>query len=137
MIVAAFVLPLCIIFFCYINIYINSRKSSAFLLKYVKYQKYQSSRKTHYKLAKMALIYVSCWFIAWTPYCICALLPLIEKEDILSPWLVQGSALFAKAASVYNPVRKCVNNYWYNLSDYITFDAYNFFDGKQNFFFFN
>nr|QYF06606.1 rhabdomeric opsin [Batillipes sp.] len=135
MIVGAFVLPLFIITFCYIKIYINSQKSSAFLSKCVQYQKYQSMRKKHFKLAKMSLIYVSCWFIAWTPYCICALLPLIGKEDILSPWLVQGSALFAKAATVYNPVSEYVNNNWYNLSDYITFDAYNIFDGEQNFFF--
>lgn len=55
------------------------------------------------KLAKVALMTISLWFMAWTPYLVInygGIFDLINISPLFSIW----GALFAKANAVYNPI---------------------------------
>ena len=58
---------------------------------------------TEMKLAKVALMNVSLWFIAWTPYLIINFAGMLKK-DMVNPLFTIWGALFAKANAMYNPV---------------------------------
>ncbi|KAM7361418.1 opsin Rh1-like [Cochliomyia hominivorax] len=55
------------------------------------------------KLAKVALVTISLWFMAWTPYTIINALGLFEYEG-LTPLNTIWGACFAKSAACYNPI---------------------------------
>jgi len=55
------------------------------------------------RLAKVALMTVSLWFIAWTPYMIINLAGMTNK-NMISPLFTIWGSLFAKANAVYNPI---------------------------------
>nr|QYF06607.1 rhabdomeric opsin [Batillipes sp.] len=117
MIIGAFFFPLFIITFCYYQIYTIVKKSNNSSKLFIfstssEMQKIEKQRKEEINLAKSFFVYVCGWFIAWTPYCICAMLPLLGQENYLSPWMVQAAALSAKTSAVYNPVCNilCVHN---------------------------
>jgi len=55
------------------------------------------------RLAKVALMNVSLWFMAWTPYCIINFVGMNDKSMITPLFTIWGS-LFAKANAVYNPI---------------------------------
>lgn len=55
------------------------------------------------KLAKVALVNISLWFMAWTPYLIinyCGVFNLARISPLMTIW----GALFAKFASCLNPI---------------------------------
>nr|APY20602.1 long wavelength sensitive opsin [Euroleon nostras] len=55
------------------------------------------------KLAKVALMTISLWFMAWTPYLIINYAGVFESMNI-SPLTTIWGSLFAKANAVYNPI---------------------------------
>merc|ERR1712180_66635 len=55
---------------------------------------------TEMKLAKVALMNVSLWFIAWTPYLIINFAGMLSK-DMVSPLFTIWGSLFAKANAIY------------------------------------
>nr|BAQ54859.1 opsin, long-wavelength sensitive type [Anax parthenope] len=55
------------------------------------------------KLAKVALMTISLWFMAWTPYLIINYAGIFETMTI-SPLVTIWGSLFAKASAVYNPI---------------------------------
>jgi r-opsin len=55
------------------------------------------------KLAKVALVTISLWFMAWTPYLIINFTGVLTKTKITPLATIWGS-LFAKANAVYNPI---------------------------------
>ncbi|CRK97770.1 CLUMA_CG011149, isoform A [Clunio marinus] len=55
------------------------------------------------KLAKVALMTISLWFMAWTPYLIINFTGVLTKSKI-SPLATIWGSLFAKANAVYNPI---------------------------------
>ena len=55
------------------------------------------------KLAKVALMTISLWFMAWTPYLIINYTGIFTKSKITPLATIWGS-LFAKANAVYNPI---------------------------------
>lgn len=55
------------------------------------------------KLAKVALMTISLWFFAWTPYLIINYTGIFEGASITPLATIWGS-LFAKANAVYNPI---------------------------------
>ncbi|XP_005182983.1 opsin Rh1 [Musca domestica] len=55
------------------------------------------------KLAKVALVTISLWFMAWTPYQVINTLGLFKYEG-LTPLNTIWGACFAKSATVYNPI---------------------------------
>lgn len=55
------------------------------------------------KLAKVALMTISLWFMAWTPYLVINYTGIFEGAQ-LSPLATIWGSLFAKANAVYNPI---------------------------------
>nr|BAQ54942.1 opsin, long-wavelength sensitive type [Indolestes peregrinus] len=55
------------------------------------------------KLAKIALMTISLWFMAWTPYLIINFAGIFQTMTI-SPLLTIWGSVFAKANAVYNPI---------------------------------
>lgn len=55
------------------------------------------------KLAKVALMTISLWFMAWTPYGVINFAGIFEAATITPLFTIWGS-LFAKANAVYNPI---------------------------------
>merc|ERR1719391_447774 len=55
------------------------------------------------RLAKIALVNVSLWFMAWTPYCIINAAGLFNKPLVTPLFSIWGS-VFAKASAAYNPI---------------------------------
>lgn len=55
------------------------------------------------KLAKVALMTISLWFFAWTPYLVTNYTGIFEGASI-SPLATIWCSLFAKANAVYNPI---------------------------------
>ncbi|XP_075146056.1 opsin Rh1-like [Haematobia irritans] len=55
------------------------------------------------KLAKVALVTISLWFVAWTPYQVINTLGLFKYEG-LTPLNTIWGACFAKSAACYNPI---------------------------------
>lgn len=59
--------------------------------------------KTEFKLAKIALVTISLWFMAWTPYLVINFAGIFEITR-LSPLATIWGSVFAKANAVYNPI---------------------------------
>ncbi|XP_033209505.1 rhodopsin-like isoform X2 [Belonocnema kinseyi] len=56
-----------------------------------------------HKLAKIALMTISLWFMAWTPYLVINYAGIFETVK-LSPLFTIWGSVFAKANAVYNPI---------------------------------
>lgn len=62
-----------------------------------------SDQKTEFKLAKIALVTISLWFMAWTPYLVINFAGIFELAS-LNPLSTIWGSVFAKANAVYNPI---------------------------------
>lgn len=63
----------------------------------------QSNTSAEFKLAKVALMTISLWFMAWTPYMVinfAGIFQLITIDPLFTIW----GSVFAKANAVYNPI---------------------------------
>lgn len=63
----------------------------------------QSNTSAEFKLAKVALMTISLWFMAWTPYMVinfAGIFQLMTIDPLFSIW----GSVFAKANAVYNPI---------------------------------
>ncbi|CRL06422.1 CLUMA_CG019491, isoform A [Clunio marinus] len=99
---AAYFVPLTIISYCYLHI----------LLVVVAEKKIQSNQKKHkveMKLAAIVMGIIGLWFMAWTPYCIVALIGLFGNQETLSPLASMIPAILAKTAA-------CVDPYFYAVT---------------------
>lgn len=67
------------------------------------------------KLAKVALVTISLWFMAWTPYLIINFTGIMTKSKITPLATIWGS-LFAKASAVYNPIVYGISHPKYRLA---------------------
>lgn len=63
----------------------------------------QANTSAECKLAKVALMTISLWFLAWTPYLVTNYTGIFEGAKI-SPLATIWCSLFAKANAVYNPI---------------------------------
>lgn len=55
------------------------------------------------KLAKIALVTISLWFLAWTPYTVINYSGIFKLAN-LTPLATIWGSVFAKCSSVYNPI---------------------------------
>jgi r-opsin len=62
-----------------------------------------ASQSTECKLAKVALMTISLWFMAWTPYLIINFAGIFDLAH-LTPLATIWGSLFAKANAIYNPI---------------------------------
>lgn len=56
------------------------------------------------RLAKIAVVTVSLWFGAWTPYLVIAWMGILTNGDRLTPLNTIWGSVFAKSAACYNPI---------------------------------
>lgn len=62
-----------------------------------------ANKSAEAKLAKVALITISLWFMAWTPYSVINYIGIFGGPKLTPLSTIWGS-LFAKANAVYNPI---------------------------------
>ncbi|XP_017864103.1 PREDICTED: opsin Rh1 [Drosophila arizonae] len=67
------------------------------------------------KLAKVALVTISLWFMAWTPYLVINCMGLFKFEG-LTPLNTIWGACFAKSAACYNPIVYGISHPKYRLA---------------------
>ncbi|ODM91335.1 Opsin-2, partial [Orchesella cincta] len=137
---AAWLLPLTVISFSYINIFRMVRaaekldifstgggRSSGESFKYSFYNKLEEfcfspfhtfcysrqdphKQKTEVKIALLACYIISLWILAWTPYALVALLGIFGWKQYLTPMISSIPALFCKTASCIDPFVYCINH---------------------------
>ncbi|GFY51269.1 ocellar opsin [Trichonephila inaurata madagascariensis] len=64
----------------------------------------QQKQSAECRLAKIAMMTVGLWFIAWTPYLSIAWSGVFSTGKRLTPLATIWGAVFAKAVAVYNPI---------------------------------
>nr|AHA48184.1 long-wavelength opsin [Ctenoplusia agnata] len=74
------------------------------------------------KLAKVALMTISLWFMAWTPYLVINYTGVFESAPI-SPLATIWGSLFAKANAVYNPIVYGISHPKYRAALYQKFPS--------------
>ncbi|XP_055611000.1 opsin-1-like [Uranotaenia lowii] len=74
------------------------------------------------KLAKVALVTISLWFMAWTPYLVINFTGIFDAAPITPLATIWGS-LFAKANAVYNPIVYGISHPKYRAALYKTFPS--------------
>lgn len=62
------------------------------------------NQSTECKLAKVALMTISLWFMAWTPYLLINFTGVFSNGKKITPLATIWGSLFAKANAVYNPI---------------------------------
>ncbi|KAL9696577.1 hypothetical protein quinque_016156 [Culex quinquefasciatus] len=77
---------------------------------------------TEMKLAKVALVTISLWFMAWTPYLIINYTGIFKAAPITPLATIWGS-LFAKANAVYNPIVYGISHPKYRAALYQKFPS--------------
>ncbi|KAL6114104.1 uncharacterized protein ACO6RY_04957 [Pungitius sinensis] len=103
-----FFIPLGIILYCYLFMFLAIRKTSrdvermgtqvrkSTLIK-------QRSMKSEWKLAKIAFVVIVVYVLSWSPYACVTLISWAGHADILSPYSKAVPAIIAKASAIYNP----------------------------------
>lgn len=61
------------------------------------------SKSAECKLAKVALVTISLWFVAWTPYTVVNIGQIFDLINV-SPLMSICGSVFAKSNAVYNPI---------------------------------
>ncbi|XP_014274075.1 rhodopsin [Halyomorpha halys] len=74
------------------------------------------------RLAKIALMTISLWFMAWTPYLVINFIGVFEMMKITPLFTIWGS-VFAKANSVYNPIVYAISHPKYRTALYKKFPS--------------
>ncbi|XP_018320950.1 rhodopsin [Agrilus planipennis] len=82
----------------------------------------QANTSVECKLAKVALVTISLWFMAWTPYLVVNVVGM-HKLANLNPLGTIWSSLFAKANAVYNPIVYAISHPKYKQALYKKFPS--------------
>ncbi|XP_058451986.1 opsin-1-like [Malaya genurostris] len=83
------------------------------------------------KLAKVALVTISLWFMAWTPYLVINFTGVLGTAK-LSPLATIWGSVFAKANAVYNPIVYGISHPKYRAALYKTFPSLSCQDDHSN-----
>ncbi|KAK7790844.1 hypothetical protein R5R35_010719 [Gryllus longicercus] len=102
---AAWVLPLCVITFCYSRIYYMVIRTSdvAGAVDSQRHCREEEKKRSELKLAGVVAGVVVLWFVSWTPYAVVALLGITGRHDLITPLSSMVPALFCKTASCIDP----------------------------------
>lgn len=57
-----------------------------------------------YQIAKVAIINILVWFLAWTPYALICCIGAFGDRQLITPVVSQLASYFAKLASALNPI---------------------------------
>ncbi|XP_037536295.1 opsin 4xb [Nematolebias whitei] len=107
--VFVFFIPLGIILFCYLRMFLSIRQTSRELERLgPKVRKstliQQKSIRSEWKLAKIAFVVIIVYVLSWSPYACVTLISWAGYANILSPYSKSVPAVIAKASTIYNPI---------------------------------
>ncbi|XP_051952124.1 opsin 4xb isoform X1 [Xyrauchen texanus] len=96
-----FFIPLAIILFCYLFMFLSVRQASRDLerLNSVK----QQSMRSEWRLAKIAAVIIVVYVLSWAPYACVTLIAWAGHANILNPYSKTLPAVIAKSSAIYNP----------------------------------
>ncbi|XP_061789480.1 opsin 4xb isoform X1 [Nerophis lumbriciformis] len=103
-----FFIPLLIIFYCYLFMFLAVRKTSREVERLgTQVRKstliQQKSIRSEWKLAKIAFVVIVVYVLSWSPYACVTLISWSGHANILSPYSKAVPAIIAKASAIYNP----------------------------------
>ncbi|KAM3874279.1 opsin 4xa [Diretmus argenteus] len=103
-----FFIPLGIISYCYLCMFLAIRRASRDVEKLgTQVRKstmiQQQSIKTEWKLAKIAFVVIIVFVLSWSPYACVTLIAWAGYGSILSPYSKAVPAVIAKGSAIYNP----------------------------------
>ncbi|CAB1311869.1 unnamed protein product [Coregonus sp. 'balchen'] len=122
-----FFIPLFIIIYCYICIFIAVRGATRAVRKINEGTrdsvKSMHKMRSEWKTAKIALIVILLYVISWAPYSCVALTAFAGYADMLTPYMNSVPAAIAKASAIHNPIIYAITHPKYRLaiSRYIPF----------------
>ncbi|XP_073696856.1 opsin 4xb isoform X2 [Garra rufa] len=101
-----FFIPLAVILYCYLFMFLSVRKASRDLERlssqkssFVK----QQSMRSEWKLAKIAAVVIVVYVLSWSPYACVTLIAWAGHANILTPYSKTLPAVIAKSSAIYNP----------------------------------
>nr|ALG92572.1 Xenopus-like melanopsin-2 [Danio rerio] len=101
-----FFIPLSIILYCYLFMFLSVRQASRDLemlssqkSSFVK----QQSMRSEWKLAKIAAVVIVVYVLSWAPYACVTLVAWAGHQDVLTPYSKTLPAVLAKSSAIYNP----------------------------------
>ncbi|CAL8328866.1 unnamed protein product [Arctogadus glacialis] len=103
-----FFIPLAIISYCYLFMFLAIRKTTRDVERLgVQVRKStiirQKSIRTEWKLAKIAFVVIVVYVLSWSPYACVTMISWSGHANILSPYSKTVPAVIAKASTIYNP----------------------------------
>ncbi|XP_052463642.1 melanopsin-B isoform X2 [Carassius gibelio] len=103
-----FFIPLGIISYCYLFMFLAIRDASRDLEKLSSHVRktaliQQQSIKTEWKLAKIAFVVIIVFVLSWSPYACVTLIAWAGYSHVLTPYSKAVPAVIAKASAIYNP----------------------------------
>ncbi|AWP15278.1 putative PDZ and LIM domain protein 5-like isoform 2 [Scophthalmus maximus] len=103
-----FFIPLGIISYCYLSMFLAIRQASRDVEKLGSQVRkstliQQQSIKTEWKLAKIAFVVIIVFVLSWSPYACVTLIAWAGYGHILNPYSKAVPAVIAKASAIYNP----------------------------------
>nr|XP_029510757.1 melanopsin-B-like [Oncorhynchus nerka] len=106
--VFVFFIPLGIISYCYLCMFLAIRTGSRDMEKLGSQVRkstliQQQSIKTEWKLAKIAFVVIIVYVMSWSPYACVTLIAWAGYGSALSPYSKAVPAVIAKASAIYNP----------------------------------
>lgn len=129
--VFVYFLPLFIIIYCYAFIVMQvaaherSLRAQAKKMNIASLRANEDNKKAsaEFRLAKVAMMTICCWFMAWTPYLILSFLGIFSDREQLTPMSSIWGAVFAKASACYNPLVYAISHPKYKAALYEKFDC--------------
>lgn len=109
--IGAFLIPVFIIFYCYIGIVRGMFAHHEEMMATAKRMgatvaKSDADRRTEIQLAKVAAMTIGTFLLSWTPYAIVSALGISSpwEAKAVSPLMSEISVMLAKSSAAYNPV---------------------------------
>ncbi|TRY98300.1 hypothetical protein DNTS_032802 [Danionella cerebrum] len=102
-----FFIPLGLILYCYVFMFLSVRKASRDLERLSSQKSTfakQQSMRSEWKLAKIAAVVIVVYVLSWAPYACVTLIAWAGHADILTPYSKTLPAVLAKSSAVYNPL---------------------------------
>ncbi|XP_046446922.1 compound eye opsin BCRH1-like, partial [Daphnia pulex] len=76
----------------------------------------QTAQSAEIRVAKIAMMNISLWVAAWTPYAAICLQGAVGNQDKITPLVTILPALIAKSATIFNPVVYAISHPKYRLA---------------------
>ncbi|XP_033726492.1 rhodopsin, GQ-coupled-like [Pecten maximus] len=106
LLMVGFVMPVSIMLFSYISIFLEIRGHIFNLRKMLRNSGkcYANMLKREVKAIKTMLILVCAFIVSWLPYVILSMYAMFGEIGSVNPWLSMIPTLFAKASVIWNPI---------------------------------